>query len=318
MIKWCLRLLVIGTFLASLLVGIAYYHYTVAGPLKETKVIVIRKGAGLGTIAKELALNGVISDEFWFKVLGQITNVASKVKVGEYAFTPQISAKEVMQKIVSGESIIHKISIPEGLTSNEIVNTLNNIKILSGALIDVNSVAEGTLLPETYYYSYGDTRQDIIKRMQKSMQQELDRLWANRYPRLHIKSKEEAVILASIVEKETGIPEERDVVASVFTNRLKKGMRLQSDPTVIYAFQLNRKLYKKDLQKMHPYNTYRVNGLTPGPICNPGIDAIRAVLNPAQTSYLYFVADGSGGHAFASTLKDHNKNVALWRKINKK
>ncbi len=316
MIKWIFRFVALGVLISGVVAGVLYHQYTAQGPLQEPRTVMVAKGDSLGKIASELQKNGVIADAFWFRVLGRITNVASQVKVGEYEFTPLMSAKEVMEKIVSGESVIHRFSVPEGFTSAEIVAMLNGVPALSGEMINPDDVKEGSLLPETYYYSYGDNRNDILARMQRSMTQEIDRLWENRYPRLPIKTKEEAIILASIVEKETGVAAERDVVASVFVNRLNKKMRLQSDPTVIYAFKLNRKLYKKDLQKMHPYNTYRVGGLPPGPICNPGIDALRAVLNPAQTTYLYFVADGTGGHAFASDLKSHNRNVAHWRRIN--
>ncbi len=317
MFKLLTKLFVIGAVTIAVAIGVLCHNYYKSGPLSEDKVVMVKKGEGLGTIAAKLEKENIISDAMLFRILGRLTNVSSKVKVGEYEFSPAMSASEVMDKIISGESVIHKFSVPEGFTSSEVVGMLNNIEILSGDLIDATTVKEGSLLPETYYYSFGDARADILARMQRSMQYEIDRLWENRYPRLPIFTKEQAIILASIVEKETGVAEERDLVASVFVNRLRKGMRLQSDPTVIYAFKIDRKLYKKDLQKMHPYNTYRVGGLPPGPICNPGADAIRAVLNPADTTYLYFVADGTGGHAFASDLKSHNRNVAKWRAINK-
>jgi len=179
---------------------------------------------------------------------------------------------------------------------------------------------DGALLPDTYHYSLGDKRDEILDRMKKAMELVLADLWAQRAPDLPINTPEDAVILASIVEKETGIPEERARVAAVFINRLRKGMRLESDPTVVYGLTggtgpLGRRLFRGDLKKEHAYNTYRIEGLPPGPICNPGRDSLAAVMNPMQTEEYYFVADGSGGHVFAKTLEEHNRNVAAWRNI---
>ncbi len=317
MFKFLLRtffFLILASFIAA---GYFYYEVSKTGPLQSDSTIIIEKGATLSKIANELYAKGMIDNVLFFRILGKVTKVSDKVKVGEYNIEAKSSAIDILNLLVSGKNVIHRLSIPEGYRVEEIVAILNSIDILGGEQIDSSNIAEGSLLPETYYYSYGDKREDILKRMTSSMSSELDRLWENRYPRLPLKSKEEALILASIVEKETGIAAERDVVASVFINRLNKGMRLQSDPTVIYAFNLERKLYKKDLEKPHPYNTYRVGGLPPGPICNPGIDSIKAVLNPAETTYLYFVANGTGGHSFASSLKEHNKNVTHWRSLNK-
>ena len=304
--------LVIST---AIVVAYGYHNFVSNGPLRESTTVLIKKGTSLSSIADSLEQKEIISNSTNFKIFARVMGLASSIKVGEYEFAPKMSGLDVLQKISSGNVVMHKFSVAEGTTSAEIVKMLNEIEILSGE-ID-REIVEGTLLPETYYYTYGDDRNSIIRRMQKALKARLDELWQNRTLNLPIKSKEEAVILASIVEKETGVAHERDVVASVFSNRLRKNMRLQSDPTVIYAFQLDRKLYTKDLQKDHPYNTYKNYGLTPGPICNPGLDAIKAVLNPAETSYLYFVADGTGGHVFATNLDDHNRNVRKWREINK-
>jgi peptidoglycan lytic transglycosylase G len=214
--------------------------------------------------------------------------------------------------------VARRLTVAEGLTVSEIYQLLEDAEGLEGALPP--APPEGSLLPETYFYAYGDRRADLVKRMQRSMQAVLDELWPQRAQGLPFRSRAEAVTLASIVDKETSAEDERDKVAAVFVNRLRRGMRLQADPTVIYALtdgsgRLGRELTRRDWEHESDYNTYLVVGLPPGPIANPGRAAIEAVLNPADVDYLYFVADGSGGHAFARTLDEHNRNVATWRKI---
>jgi len=223
-----------------------------------------------------------------------------------------------MQILIEGKSIEHKVTIAEGLTVAEIYKVLEETPLLEGDLPPPPS--EGSLLPETYSYLRGENRATLVERMQKDMDSTLTELWENRAPNIAIDTKEEALILASIVEKETGVASERSHVAAVFHNRLRKGMKLQSDPTVIYAItlgkeKLDRPLSKSDLGTDSPYNTYQVTGLPPGPIANPGRAALEATLKPDDSDDLYFVANGSGGHAFAKTLEEHNKNVAEWRKI---
>ena len=211
------------------------------------------------------------------------------------------------------------MTVPEGLTSQEVVSILNGAYGLVGEI--TATPPEGSLLPETYRYIYGDTKAEMIRRMSKAMEDELDVLWAGRDPSVPFHSPDEAVILASLVEKETAVPAERSRIAGVFLNRLKRGMRLQSDPTVAYGLDqggsLGRALTRDDLKAANPYNTYQIDGLPPGPIANPGKDALSAVLHPQATDELYFVADGTGGHSFAKTLNEHNQNVRQWRRLRK-
>ncbi len=295
------------------------------GPLRADKTVVIERGLGAGRIASKLKDENVIASPIIFKSAFKVFGEES-LKAGEYRFEEKISLLATLEKLELGDVIQRQITIPEGLTSYEIVELLNANASLSGQIKDIPD--EGSLLPETYSYSLGDNRNDKLARMQSSMEDTLNILWETRDNDLPIETKEEALILASIVEKETGIAEERKKVAGVFINRLRKNMPLQTDPTVIYAMTkgkhqndgkgpLGRRLLKKDLEIDSPYNTYKYPGLPPGPIANPGRDAIAAALNPAQHDYIYFVADGSGGHIFAKTLAEHNYNAANWRKIRK-
>lgn len=226
--------------------------------------------------------------------------------------------EEALAKLVEGDTVVRKVTVPEGLTSTEIVALINEAEGLSGEIESVPP--EGSLLPETFHFTYGDPRNALIERMQADMKRLLDGLWEGRAEDLPISTPEEAVILASIIEKETAVAGERPQVASVFVNRLNRGMPLQSDPTVVYALTdgegpLGRPLTRQDWKVDSPYNTYANSGLPPGPIANPGRESLEAALQPAETEFLYFVADGSGGHAFAKTLAEHNRNVAKWRRI---
>ena len=238
------------------------------------------------------------------------------LRAGEYAFAAHGSARDALRVLQTADPVVRKLTVPEGLMIAEIVPLIAAAEGLDG---DVPAVEEGTLLPETYHYRWGDTRTAMTARMQASMKVALDELWPARASDLPLANRHEAVILASIVEKETGLPEERARVAAVFINRLERGMKLQSNPTVAYALTdgarpLDRALLRNDLKLDHPYNIYVVRGLPPGPIANPGRASLEAVLNPVDTKDLYFVADGKGGHAFARTLAEHNRNVARWRK----
>ena len=266
-------------------------------------------------IATLLHEKGIIDSPSIFVLGVRASGNTHKIKSGEYSIPRRASAKMVMDILVGGQTYIRRVVIPEGLTSAQIVEILNNAKGLVGVISQTPK--NGTLLPETYHYSYGDTKEGIIVRMQNAMKRVIDEEWEKRATKLPLKSKQEAIILASIVEKETSLNKERAMVAGVFINRLNKKMRLQSDPTVIYAvtdgrLDLNRSLKKADLKIQHPYNTYVIPALPAGPIGNPGKEAIKAVLNPAETDALYFVATGRGGHAFAKTLKEHNKNIQNW------
>lgn len=311
---------VAGLFAAGMalavLAGVGLYLHSQPGPLPEDRTVVVEQGTGLRAIAEQLHAEGVIAWPLLFAAAARIEG--QPLKAGEYLFPAAVSSRGAVEMLQAGKTVTRRFTVPEGWTSAQVVAALRGIEGLRGEIEEVP--AEGSLLPETYHFSLGDTRGELIRRMQAAMRRTLDELWDGRAADLPIRSKEEAVILASIVERETGVPDERPEVAAVFINRLRKGMKLQSDPTVIYglsngAGSIERGLTKSDLANGHTYNTYVIDGLPPAPIANPGSAAIAAVLRPAESDHLYFVADGSGGHAFAKTLADHNRNVAKWRRI---
>lgn len=320
------RWVVTGAFLVALLIaglaGLVAFNvarqFEAPGPLASDMNLVIPRGAGLTKIAQTLVDAGVIRDALTFRLGVSYHQAARDLKAGEYGFPVGSSMRQVMEILRSGEAVVRRLTVPEGLTSREVVAMIAAAEGLSGD--PGPTPPEGSLLPETYHYSWADERGALIERMATAQQELLRELWANRDPDLPIASPEEALVLASIVEKETALESERALVASVFVNRLKRGMRLQSDPTVVYGLTegrapLGRALTRKDLNTPSAYNTYQIDGLPPGPIANAGRAALQAVFSPAVTSYLYFVADGSGGHAFAKTLEEHNRNVAKWRKF---
>ena len=285
------------------------------GPLLNVTNVVVPKGASLKTVAEELSRAGVIDKPWLFRIMARINGLAKHLKAGEYQFMPGISLQAAMDKIARGEVFFRRITIPEGLTSGQIMYLIANYPDLEGE-IDLD-VKEGELLPETYSFELGASRNSIILQARAAMQKALEEVWASRDSSLPLKDVNELLTLASIIEKETGVPEERPLVASVFLNRLKKGMRLQTDPTVIYQItegetSFGRSLKRADLKIDSPYNTYLNYGLPPGPICNPGREALMAAARPQQSDYLYFVADGKGGHRFARSLNEHNRNVKAW------
>lgn len=301
--------------------GAAFYGKTkfeAAGPHDAAQIVMLPAGSGLGRIADTLAGEGVIADPLVFKLGARALKAERSLKAGEYEIPPAASMAEILDLLKRGETVKRRLTFAEGLTSDSIIRLLAAAEGLEGETGPVPP--EGALAPDTYFYQRGEERAAIIARMQDAQQRIIDELWPNRAEGLPISTKEEALILASIVEKETGVASERAQVAGVFINRLRRGMRLQSDPTVIYGVtggvgELGRGIRKSELRDRNAYNTYVIDGLPPTPIANPGRDAIAAVLNPAETKYLYFVADGTGGHAFAGTLAEHNRNVAKWRKI---
>ena len=299
----------------------AYRVYISPGPLQTEASVLIRPGASSDEIARQLADAGVLSQPFVFQIGVRLEGSGAALRAGEYVFPPRVSAHEVAEILKAGKTAVRRITIPEGLTSKQIIALLKITPGLDG--VAPPPPPEGTLLPETYHFSYGEPRSELVARMSAAMNKTLADLWSQRAKNLPFDSIREAVILASIVEKESAVPQERPRVAAVFINRLRNGMPLQADPTVIYAITdgddvLLRALTRADLQLSSPYNTYVSGGLPPGPISNPGRGAIEAVLNPAATDDLFFVADGAGGHAFARTLEDHNRNVARWRQLQAK
>ncbi len=307
-------------------IGLGLYNqYDAPGPLEAARTIVVPKGEGPREIAERLEREGIISNRWTFIGGHYVQSMMGgkkmpSLKAGEYELKERVSMRVVMDVLSSGKSILYKVTVPEGLTSQQIVERLKGEANLTGDVVKMP--AEGTLLPDTYQFSKGQPRQEIIDKMQAEMQKSLAKLWEKRQPDLPLRTIEEAVTFASIVEKETGKADERERVAAVFYNRLKKGMRLQSDPTIIYGITggqgtLGRGLTRAEIDMKTPYNTYQINGLPPGPIANPGKAALEATLNPAKTNDLYFVADGTGGHAFSETLKEHNSAVQKWREVEK-
>ncbi len=285
------------------------------GPLEATKNIVIAHGTKTTDIGTKLFEEKAVRASFLFRIAALI---AGPLKAGEYEIPAQAKPIEIARIMHQGVSVVRAFTAPEGLTSAEIIRLLSADPALSGTVPAVPP--EGSLLPETYYYTLNDTRAGIVTRMQKSMREKLGELWQNRDDGLPLKSMDEALALASIVEKETGKAAERPRIAGVFYNRLRLKMRLQSDPTVIYALtngraSLDRALTHADLTYPSRINTYTSDGIPPQPICNPGNAALHAVLHPERNTYLYFVADGTGGHVFSSDLVTHNKNVSSWRKV---
>ncbi len=291
-------------------------RFTRPGPLAEATNVVIAKGSGLEAIARQLAAAGVVPDPYSFVIGAKLRQVT--LKAGEYAFPAHVTPRDAMAMMADGRTVVHKLTIAEGLTVRQVLQEVEEAEYLAGTVS--RKPAEGSLLPETWHLSRDDSRDEVVARMEKSMRQMLDQAWVGRAPDLPLTSKEQALVLASIVERETGVKSERPLVAAVFLNRLRLGMRLQSDPTVIYGVSgklgvMDRPISRADLDNPHPWNTYVHDGLPPTPIANPGRASIEAVLNPAKSDALYFVADGTGGHVFARTLDEHNRNVAKWRKI---
>lgn len=318
---WYVRLVLVTCILSMTIVGTIIYYIQTPASFTEEQQVIIRPGTSIHQIALSLGEKQVVSHPYLFSFLLHISKLGRKLKPGEYVFIPGITPLKAYQKLARGDTVIHRLTIPEGLMTSQIMAFLGQVSYLEGDLPD--DVPEGALLPETYACNYGDTRRDVVQRMRVAMQETLDELWESRSSTLGIKTKEEALIIASIVEKETHVAAERKKVAAVFMNRLKRKMRLQMDPTVIYAitkgkYVLERPLSQKDLEINDPYNTYQYDGLPPGPITNPGRAAIEATLNPEQSENIYFVADGSGGHFFSKTLKEHEAHVSAWRKLNSK
>jgi len=306
----------------SVAVGTALFlgkqRFEAPGPLAEDKVVNIPRGLGIRDIAELLQREGVIDQPYVFMGGVVVLKARGDLKFGEYQFVKNSSVADVVDTIIEGKVVQHAFTVPEGLTSEQIVARLLEIDALTGQIKEIPR--EGSLLHETYRFTRGMSREQIIQRMQQAHRRVLQEVWDHRVEDLPIRTPEQLVILASIVEKETGRPDERTRVAAVFVNRLKSKMRLQSDPTIIYGLtggkgSLGRPIMKNEIEQPTPYNTYVIDGLPPGPIANPGRASLEAAANPARTKELYFVADGTGGHVFSDNYVEHQKNVARLRGI---
>lgn len=306
-------------------IGLIWYSdksFDETGPLREEATIEIRRGATFTSIIPDLEAKNIIPQQGPLRIFirgVRSANKTSALKAGEFAIQPGMSMRQVMNHLTEGRSIQHTVTLPEGWTSYQIMERIQFSEILEGDLPPIP--AEGSLLPSTYSFLRGSTRTQAVEHMQEAQSKALAEIWAGRDEGLPLQTPQELVILASIVEKETGVAEERAHVASVFINRLRKGMKLESDPTIIYGIfggkgkPKDRPIFRSDIRRATPYNTYVIPALPPAPIANPGLEAMKAVAHPIQSEDLFFVADGSGGHAFAATLKQHNTNVAKWRRF---
>jgi len=314
---WLLKTLAVLVTLAMLIAGgafLAMQRYIGPGPLAATRSVVIPRGAP-DAVAETLQQAGVITNGLAFRAAAFITSAKGALRAGEFTFPEHASLQAALIILRAGRPVQHKLTIPEGLTAVQISALLQRAEALDG---EIQIPREGDMLPNTYAYTFGTPRSTMVDRASRAMERVLEQAWTSRAAGLPLATPRDMLILASMVERETARPEERAHVAAVFLNRLKAGMRLQSDPTVAYAASRGQNssdhgLTKADLMKPNPYNTYLITGLPPGPIGSPGLASIQAVAQPLASDDLYFVADGTGGHAFARTLDEHNRNVTKWR-----
>lgn len=324
---WSRLILIKGLFIAAffcaLLIGAsaAYVGYWFSSSHRADapgEMFIVHQGWPLQTIADELEAKGIISHPRFFSLLTRFFGDSTRIHAGEYILSADMSPAAILRKFTDGDVVKYRVTLPEGMTSAQFVDLLNAIPELEGEITEIPP--EGTLMPETYTFQRGMRRSTVLEEVQGKMSMLVDELWEHRAADTMLKSKSDFITLASIVEKETAAPSERGLIAAVFINRLKLGMPLQADPTVVYGItkgkhSLGRRLLKADLQAPNPYNTYLNPGLPPGPIANPGKQSLEAVMNPAPVNYLYFVANGPSSHVFASTLAEHNKNHSNWRRI---
>ncbi|MBR1648465.1 MAG: endolytic transglycosylase MltG [Alphaproteobacteria bacterium] len=306
--------------LLMLVAGVwSVYQINRPNDIREETSVVLEKGENVRLIAERLEKAGIIPSSFIFRLLVRLQGIDKRLKAGEYVFAPRMNMFYVSQKLLQGDIFYRKITLPEGLSSHKIKELILSEPALSGNI--TIPMPEGSILPDTYVFSKGESRDNIVRQAQKAMSDFLAKAWDDNQSPI-LKNEKELLILASIVEKETGLNDERFDVSAVFNNRLRLGMMLQTDPSVIYAItggkaDLGRALLKKDLEFDSPFNTYRNYGLPPEPICNPGKEAIKAAAHPSDKGYLFFVANGEGGHRFANNLNEHNENVARYRKLKK-
>lgn len=322
-VRICVRIGLIALALLvaamSIVAAVTYDRYTKPGPLTKPITVIIKKGSGVAQIADQLARAGIVETALVFRAGVRFEGRDNSLRAGEFKFPARISMRQSVAVIASGKTVKRRLTVAEGLTTLQVLAVLSAATGLEGPVPDT-AAKEGGLLPETYFYAYGDSRAGMIDRMKKAMDSAVADAWSRRPPDLAIRTPKEALVLASLIEKETGIAAERVRVSAVFHNRLRRGMRLQTDPTVVYAIaggvgSLHRPLTRRDLKFVSPYNTYLNAGLPPGPIANPGQASLSAAVNPSDHKDLYFVANGKGGHLFARTLKQHNRNVARWRRL---
>ena len=318
-----LSLLVIAMLLVGGLFFFGLNRFYSAGNIPEDTTFLVESGSSLGVTAERLETQGLIDNRLIFQAASMALKKQGKLKAGEFKIAAHSSMSDILTELTEGTPVLYGVTVPEGFTSWQVIERINADSHLIG---DIGALPpEGSILPNTYSYIPGDTRQSVLDKMQAAQKKALEEIWAGRDPDLPVKTPEELVTLASVIEKETGVASERPQVAAVFVNRLKKGMRLQSDPTIIYGITkgqstLGRGLKKSEIEAKTPYNTYQIDGLPVGPIANPGIESLKAAANPAKTKDLYFVAAGStpaDGHLFAATYAEHRKNVAKWRAIEK-
>ena len=321
LVVWLIGLIALLTLAAALVLGAwsyANYRFVSEGPQAEDTVFIVPEGAGVNAVAGKLAREGLISDDRLYKLVMRLKDPEARLIPGEFRIPGGSSMAEITEVLKSGQVIQYKFTAPEGRTVAQVIRAMDAHDVL----IDDNPEPlpeEGSLLPETYLFPRGTTQSELIRQMREAHDQTVAELWAARQPGLPVTTPAEAVTLASIVEKETGVGAERGKVAGVFTNRLRRGMRLESDPTIIYGISkgepLGRGLRRSEIDRETAYNTYQIDGLPPTPIANPGREALAAVMNPEETDALFFVADGTGGHVFARTYAEHLRNVRKWRQI---
>ena len=304
-----------GLLAPGLAAALLYSAFQIDGPHVEPTTVVVAPGTSLNGIAGRLESAGVIRSAMLFEAGLRLTGVGRRLQAGEYVYPARVSMWQVADTMARGQSVLHRITLVEGITVREAVALLRRNELLTGTLATMPP--EGSLFPDTYFFRRGSSRGAIVDRAQSKMTEILATAWERRIPDLPYRTPEEALVLASMIEAETAQEAERHRIAAVFVNRLRRGMRLQSDPTVLYGMDpaSSRKLSKADLKRPHRWNTYRIRGLPPTPIGIPGLASIDAAVRPAASDDLYFVANGSGGHAFATTLRQHNRNVARWRAL---
>lgn len=312
----CLGLLIVIAAFAGLFVLVQ--DWGGRGPTPRNMTFQVPEGASLSSTADQLEKAGAIPSAARFKLLAKVFGAGVPIKAGEYRIPAHLSQADILKMLQGGKTLQRFVTIAEGVPA---VVVHDKLMAADGLVGEVEVPIEGTVLPDSYSFQRGDTRQSVLDRMQRAMLNYLAKAWEQRKPNIAVKTPREALILASIVEKETGKASERRTVAAVYSNRLKRGMMLQADPTIIYPITkgrpLGRRILRSEVQAVNAYNTYSMTGLPVGPIANPGRASIDAVLDPAPSTALYFVADGTGWHVFADTLEQHNANVQKWYAIRK-